>query len=403
MIGIECLKFFPLQDDDEELKKKMEKARQREEEDNPKMAKPFQAIPMPYPKTCSETTKKKNKKKKKSKTESPETNNNDVPSALLLPTWQEPERTDHASWNAHLKTLLYEKVCLVYAILAEQDYVIEQYGNSLRNINMLVKCQQVLQALKFSSRAVQESCILGRAGDACFMIVKNWDQVEKYRKQFESSTETCLKVLDEIQKEDIDMENKSNITWVNILPTEFESIEQMLLTSSICYEKALTTEPLQEVNSLYRRLGNIQNEIGVFYMNKASETREQFQEYHDKALQYLQSGIKSFEAVKDEANLALLHSNMGRLMRLCAHFHSPDIQMRRKLKGQEKHFYNNALESYQKALQVLGNRRNNPVIWDTVSWELSTALFTRATLLQDYPAGVQVFYCFIYYYTVCPK
>jgi hypothetical protein len=45
-----------------------------------------------------------------------------------------------------------------------------------------------------------------------------------------------------------------------------------------------------------------------------------------------------------------------------------------------------ALSSYQKAVQVLGGRRNNPTIWDTVIWELSTTLFTMATLLQDFPA-----------------
>lgn len=222
------------------------------------------------------------------------------------------------------------------------------------------------------------------------MIVKNWDQVEKYQKQFTTYTETCLKILDEIQKDDTIDSNISEIKWISVLPKEFSTIEQMLLTSCNCYEKAFTTEPLQDVNSLYRRLGNIQNELGVFYMNKASETRELFQEYHLKALNYLQNGIKSFEAVKDEANLALLHSNMGRLMRLCAHFNSPELlNAKKKLKGQEKHFYNKAMESYQKALQVLGNRSNNPIIWDTVSWELSTALFTRATILQDFPTGVQ--------------
>jgi hypothetical protein len=45
-----------------------------------------------------------------------------------------------------------------------------------------------------------------------------------------------------------------------------------------------------------------------------------------------------------------------------------------------------ALSSYQKAVQVLGSRRSNPAIWDTVVWELSTTLFTMATLLQDFPA-----------------
>jgi len=48
-------------------------------------------------------------------------------------------------------------------------------------------------------------------------------------------------------------------------------------------------------------------------------------------------------------------------------------------------FFFQALVSYQKALQVLGSRKNNPDVWDTVTWELSTALFNLATIAQDCP------------------
>lgn len=92
---------------------------------------------------------------------------------------------------------------------------------------------------------------------------------------------------------------------------------------------------------------------------------------------HLESGVKAFETVHDEANLALLHSNTGRLMRLYAHIHG-------KQNMQESHFYNKSLVSYQKALQVLGDRKMNPAIWDMVMWDFSTTLYTKATLLQDY-------------------
>jgi hypothetical protein len=96
------------------------------------------------------------------------------------------------------------------------------------------------------------------------------------------------------------------------------------------------------------------------------------------SLTHLESGIKAFETVHDETNLALLHSNTGRLMRLCAHIHD-------KQNAQERYFYNKAVVSYQKALQILGSRKMNQTIWDTVTWDLSTTLYTIATLLQDYP------------------
>lgn len=170
-------------------------------------------------------------------------------------------------------------------------------------------------------------------------------------------------------------------------------------------------------NNLLRRLGNIHNELGVLYMNQAGSKNFYFHflflgkiyvinvkkyaiftaRYQQenlveetsnsshgvsalltRSLTHLEAGVKAFETVHDEANLALLHSNTGRLMRLCAHMHV-------KQNTQERHFYNKALASYQKALQVLSSRKSNPMIWDTITWDLSTTLFTMATLLQDYP------------------
>lgn len=42
------------------------------------------------------------------------------------------------------------------------------------------------------------------------------------------------------------------------------------------------------------------------------------------SMTHLENGIKAFKSVNDEANLALLYSNTGRLMRLMAHFYSED-------------------------------------------------------------------------------
>lgn len=204
-----------------------------------------------------------------------------------------------------------------------------------------------------------------------------------------------------------------------LLPQRLESLESTLVASYICYKKALSLEPLDmDKNNLLRRLGNIHNELGVLYMNQAaSKWLFIYQYYHfvilrtgefmlllafpahyqqencaddttefsaeiaallTRSLIHLEAGVKAFETVHDQANLALLHSNTGRLMRLCAHMHV-------KQNTQERHFYNKALASYQKALQVLSSRKSNPAIWDTVTWDLSTTLFTMATLLQDYP------------------
>lgn len=119
---------------------------------------------------------------------------------------------------------------------------------------------------------------------------------------------------------------------------------------------------------------------------------KEFKELCTKSQKHLEEGIRAFESVKDEANLALLHSNTGRLMRLKAHFQAPaaagdDDDTK---KGQEQYFYGKAIASYQKALQILGERKYNPIIWDSVNWELSTALYSMASFLQDFPSCIKV-------------
>lgn len=418
--GLECLQYFPTEDSCEEEQKKMEeeereRKRKEYEETHPNMAKPFQAIPMPYtslkeenkeaesrasPVTNSPTHKRKLKQRKHKKSERVVLREQHVPAessepkALLckhkaetLPTWQAPQKADNISWNAHLKTLLYEKASLIFAVLAENEYANRNYGASLRYMLAVLRCQKILEIFCGIRNDKSISYLLGRAGDCCFMAVQDWCNVEKHRKDYEMKNATEEKIVEEICKmEDLDMNG------AELLPQRLESLESTLVASYICYKKALSLEPLDvDKNNLLRRLGNIHNELGVLYMNQAATHYQQDNCADDttgfsaeiaalltRSLIHLEAGVKAFETVHDQANLALLHSNTGRLMRLCAHMHV-------KQNTQERHFYNKALASYQKALQVLSSRKSNPAIWDTVTWDLSTTLFTMATLLQDYP------------------
>ncbi|CAL7938419.1 unnamed protein product [Xylocopa violacea] len=413
--GLECLQYFPTEDNfEEDRKEEQEKEKEKRlyEENNLKMAKPFQAIPMPYTSlkedkkevesevnsvNHSPTNKKKLKQKKAKKPEKvlskTELQDNEAKALLCklkaetLPTWQAPKKSDNISWNAHLKTLLYEKASLIFAVLAENEYANRNYGASLRYMLAVLRCQKILEIFCGIRNDKSISYLLGRAGDCCFMAVQDWCNVEKHRKDYEMKNEIEEKIVEEIcRMEDLDMNG------AELLPQHLESLESTLVASYKCYEKALSLEPLEmDRNNLLRRLGNIHNELGVLYMNQAG-TRYQQENLGEetsrssdgvtvlltRSLTHLEAGVKAFETVHDEANLALLHSNTGRLMRLCAHMHV-------KQNTQERHFYNKALASYQKALQALGSRKSNPMIWDTVTWDLSTTLFTMATLLQDYP------------------
>ena len=177
---------------------------------------------------------------------------------------------------------------------------------------------------------------------------------------------------------------------------------QGLRLSALCYTKALDAKNLsmEDELSLNRRLGNVKNELGVFFMNQATallqdlsedESREvsgsaltAAQDLLNSSREYLQQGIQLFQTIEDAANIALLLSNSGRLWRIMGHIKSQTRQSNRNEFGdQEMVEYKRAINEYQTALQTLGNRKANPGVWDSVTWELCCTYFTVGTLLQD--------------------
>ncbi|KAJ8981560.1 hypothetical protein NQ317_009820 [Molorchus minor] len=126
--GLNCLKYFPKEDTVQETKIKEEEV---------KMAKPFEPIPMPYESLIKEKekepTKRGKKKDRKKKVQKPQEANANTNALLLknknqaqsLPTWRE---ATNISWKDHLKTLLYEKAVLVYAILSNTTLSMANMG-----------------------------------------------------------------------------------------------------------------------------------------------------------------------------------------------------------------------------------------------------------------------------------
>lgn len=390
--GLNCLKYFD---------KREEFAKKSHEDENVPMAKPFEPIPMPYAKInpTEETNviKKSNKKKGKKK---PETVvEEQSPSALMprgkseapkpLPTWQDPTNSDNISWKQHLKTLLYEKSVLVYAILAEHHFIAGNYGSSLRCIGMLARCKQVMNKLSLNN-SLTENCLLGRAGDCCIMFVQTWEKIEAYREQYQTHPDEDLRLTEQLERDEqfygIDI-GESNMKCVLIY--DIRTMEQILLKGVECYEEALKS---CETDSIVRRLGNSLNEIASFYLNRAKngKNKSAIVESCKKSEPYLKRGLEIFEKVKDEDNIALLYTNMGHLHRLLAHANTP--VKRCELTAKERLHYNKAFLNYKKALQVLGNREHSPNIWDAVNWELSTALFTMATVMLENPSPALVSY-----------
>ncbi|XP_055603523.1 erythroid differentiation-related factor 1-like [Uranotaenia lowii] len=427
--GLSCLQYFDSSEEQKnrEKEKAEEKRQIYHEETHPNMAKSEDPIPLPYSpinpepkmanpsetipmiwKSTSEkqemvngTTKKGAKKKNKRKNEK-----KDVPSvdpsnevdtrSLLL----KGQIGVIKSWNVHLKILLFEKACLIYATLAEVYYAQESFGTSLRYIYAALRCQQVVTKY-ISCVSSQRSLLLGRIGDCFFQLAKKWDNIQQYLKEFEEENRVDQLIHEELVK-DIGCDVEQT------LPLPSDNIEQLMVTSCNCYETAIACATKDAKDELIRRLGSVRNELGVKYMHWAQEEFQKFwelsaderQKLEDiateqkckfeplyqvlamKSYDSLQKGVGLFESVNDPTNLAFLLCNMGRFMRFRAHIYligeSPNnIQVQKK-------FYYDAFAHYQRALGVLGSRKKNPDLWSLVTWELSTATFNLAKQLQDY-------------------
>lgn len=302
--------------------------------------------------------------------------------AQPLPTWQNPVDMDNISWKQHLKTLLYEKGILVYAILAEYYYGCGNYGHSMRVMGLLVRCKQVLEKLT-SSNSLCDNTILGRAGDCCVMMVQKWANIDTYKDQFNTHSEEDIKMIEQLQ---IDEEyygiSASQSQMECVINCTIDTIEHTLQTGVQCYEQALKS---CETDSMLLRLGNVLNEVASYYLNRARaiNSPDDIVALCEKAEINLKRALEAFEKAKNESNMALLYTNMGHLHRLLAHTNTPSD--RGELTAKEKIHYNKSFINYKKALQVLGGRSYAPGIWDAVTWELSTALFTMASIMHEHP------------------
>lgn len=64
----------------------------------------------------------------------------------------------------------------------------------------------------------------------------------------------------------------------------------------------------------------------------------------------------------------------------------------------KKQIYESAFHHYNRALGILGSKKDNPELWDILTWELSTSTFTWAQLVMDSSRNLVSFYIFMLYH-----
>ncbi|CAJ1067235.1 erythroid differentiation-related factor 1 [Xyrichtys novacula] len=304
------------------------------------------------------------------------------------------------SWQHRMKLQLFLKASKAYYVLSDAATNLLKYGRALRYIKLSLQCYDAYcsvsstlhpQVLQFHSQC------LSLCGDIQLMLAQNANNRAAYQEEYSYQTKEDQEILHSLHRE-------SSCQAFNMATDLAMDPEYQLFISSKCYEAAyelLVSEALADHDSdqlarVLKRLGNIRNEMGVYYMNQAAalQTEKEVkksvsvveQEMWKKSFAFFEKGITDFEAIRDRTNTALLLCNTGRLMRICAQAHcavSTD-QSRGEFSPEEALYYNKAIDYYLRAMKALASRDSHPAVWDSVNWELSTTYFTLATLLQDY-------------------
>ncbi|XP_075072073.1 erythroid differentiation-related factor 1 isoform X2 [Mixophyes fleayi] len=304
------------------------------------------------------------------------------------------------SWQFKMKLQLIIKASKAYYVLSEAAMSLQKYGRALRYIKLTLQCYDAYSCL-CTNQVPNVMLLLCQylmlCGDIQLMLAQNAGNRSAYFEEYNYQTRDDQEILHSLHRES----SCEGFSFVTDLITDLEC---QLSISCKCYEAAneilvvthLKDQHPEQQAPVLKRLGNIRNEIGVFYMNQAAAMQSERsatksvssaeQDLWKKSFDSFKKGIINFETIKDATNIALLLCNSGRLMRICAQAHCGGASdtSRGEFSPEEALYYNKAVDYYHKALKSVDNRETHQAVWDSVYWELSTTYFTMATLLQDY-------------------
>ncbi|CAF3023383.1 unnamed protein product [Rotaria sp. Silwood2] len=306
--------------------------------------------------------------------------------------------------DQRLKAIILHKAASAYFCLVDRCEQDKNYGSCLHYLRLALNCYSAefkLQSMHPNNNNSEckrlLSYIMSIAGDCRLMIshVTSTEDFEKFREQYQIMNDIDCDIQNVIDEVGID-ENSSEFSWVYELTP---IIERNLSASAHAYEYAINIvqnlgdHDKQRLHLLIKRLGNVRNEMGVYWMNQCAqaiknsdqETTKDIKDLFRKCFENFDAGIHAFEKINDISNIALLHSNLGRLMRYYAQYYVPLVDgIRQEFSQQERQSYHKAFDYYLRGLKLVENRSDLFEIYRTLSWELSNSYFAMAISLQDY-------------------
>ncbi|CAF0756223.1 unnamed protein product [Adineta ricciae] len=343
----------------------------------------------------------------------PASHNSANKSKVVIPLPNQPRRygtkflidnQNHLTSDRRLKAIILHKAASAYFALVHRYEREKNYGSCLRYLRLSLNCHSAelkLQSVELNNSHVEcrklLSNIMSVAGDCRLMIshVLSTEEIEKFREQYQVTNEIDIEIQNTIDEIGID-ENSSEFSWVfELTPV----VEHNLCASANAYEYAINVVrhlgeyEKERLRVLMKRLGNVRNEMGVYWMNRCAQAiktcdqdgTKEIKELFRKSFESFDAGIQAFEKIHDISNVALLNSNLGRLMRYHAQFYAPIIDgSRDEFSQEERQSYHKAFDYYLRGLKLVENRTELFEVYRTLSWELSNSYFAMATSLQDH-------------------
>ncbi|CAF5144650.1 unnamed protein product, partial [Rotaria sp. Silwood1] len=243
------------------------------------------------------------------------------------------DNKNHLTNDKRLKSIILHKAAAAYFCLVDRNEKEKNYGSCLRYLRLALNCYSAelkLQSMDHNNSSTEckklLSYIMSIAGDCRLMIahVTSTEEEEKHREQYYIMNDVDLEIQKVIDEVGINA-NSSEFAWVSEFTT---NIDRNLFASVHAYEYAINIvrnlgdHEKKRLHLLTKRFGNVRNEMGVYWMNKCAEAvknldQEAAKEIKDqfrKSFESFDAGIQAFEKINDISNIALLHSNLGRLM-----------------------------------------------------------------------------------------
>ncbi|GAB6023255.1 hypothetical protein CHUAL_008067 [Chamberlinius hualienensis] len=352
-----------------------EKTKLNSSEDVQQQASPLQPIPLPF------------------KTLSNDNISQNMPEAIENMHLQCTDSPCFLSgtWQCNYTGLLLQKACISSYAMANHLYNVKEYGTALKYLEMAFLIYNSMEEFAKMKREenreikVLPCYLLSLAGDLHFLIVQNHNQYSTYSQQYDQ-----FNSWNGIKSFALNILKQSE--FFHWAVKKHSKIEDSLITSHKCYKIALSQEGNPETKlKIQKRLGNIKNELGVYYMSQAANLYESSDKSAEPLLKmssdYLKKGAKIFEAIDDVANIGLLYSNLARLHRVTAEYYNnlySNTGCKEFTKTARGH-YDKAVDYYNMALRSLGDSDEHVKIRETITYDLCTTYFTMGVNLQDYP------------------